>query len=204
MCSAESSRYAASATCVRIQQASSSDGFGSNGGSNGGGGGSDNSGGSAGTSSSRSSSSDTPLCVTVLAERWPWWVSMLPCSAADHRQYWIRDPLSGQIIASTRAVRDPWSVHVHSLQHLDTRPRSAQQYTDGGCRVVAGAGTTHPGSLLKLGTCARVHVCMRVRVLLLGTAGTAVAYGGAGIVQRSTACVPLRDGGLHYLTCLRH
>ena len=52
-------------------------------------------------------------CVTVLAERWPWWVSLLPCNASDARQDWLSRQGKGaaggrQLIASTAASRVPW------------------------------------------------------------------------------------------------
>jgi hypothetical protein len=59
-------------------------------------------------------------CATVLAERWPWWVSLLPCNASDPRQFWSSrpDPAAAiaaprtqqqlQIVANAAAVRQPW------------------------------------------------------------------------------------------------
>jgi hypothetical protein len=50
-------------------------------------------------------------CATVLTDRWPWWVSILPCDASDARQYWNRRLNHGsdhgmQLISSF--VKSPW------------------------------------------------------------------------------------------------
>ena len=47
------------------------------------------------------------LCATVLAYRWPWWVSLLPCNGSDARQAWLATP-AGQLIATKAAAADPW------------------------------------------------------------------------------------------------
>eukprot|EP01050_Picozoa_sp_SAG11_P011483 SAG11_NODE_1217_length_5498_cov_3.519444_4_plen_471_part_00 len=49
-------------------------------------------------------------CATVLAERWPWWVSLLPCDEKDVRQFWTLRGVGGdsQLVANTAAVRKPW------------------------------------------------------------------------------------------------
>lgn len=60
-------------------------------------------------------------CVTVLSDRWPWWVSLLPCDATDQRQSWTLVPGSRgstsnhttgdngvQIHASKKAASNPW------------------------------------------------------------------------------------------------
>lgn len=46
-------------------------------------------------------------CVTVLSERWPWWVSLLPCDLEDSRQFWTKTE-NGKFIASRKAVETPW------------------------------------------------------------------------------------------------
>lgn len=53
------------------------------------------------------------LCATVLAERWPWWVSLLPCDETDPRQVWLSRSSSNsagsrQLVASNAAVHQPW------------------------------------------------------------------------------------------------
>eukprot|EP01052_Picozoa_sp_SAG31_P011837 SAG31_NODE_680_length_12881_cov_35.655453_7_plen_259_part_00 len=53
------------------------------------------------------------LCMTALAERWPWWVSLLPCDNEDKRQYWQADQRLGRIIANKEAVAVPWPSSAH-------------------------------------------------------------------------------------------
>ena len=48
------------------------------------------------------------LCATTLTDRWPWWVSLLPCNATDGRQFWRSSGVSAssmQLIANTGATK---------------------------------------------------------------------------------------------------
>ena len=51
-------------------------------------------------------------CVTVLAQRWPWWVSLLPCDTSDTRQFWIRRNTTtgstGGMQLISNFVTQPW------------------------------------------------------------------------------------------------